>query len=230
MIARDAIVLAIDTATATAGIALYTEDRVLAEATWVTQGNHTAELMPTLAFAMERQRLTPRDVGGLVVSIGPGSFTGTRIGLAVAKGLALALNLPLVGVPTLDALAYAHAPLRLPTWAVVEAGRGRYCAALYGIQRGQWQRVSPYRIVKLDSLVPDGNHKTLYCGELDRDAREHLRQKFADLAILAPSAASLRRPAFLAELGWRRLIAGETDDIAALSPIYLQHPVSEREP
>ncbi len=230
MIARDAIVLAIDTATSTAGIALYTEDRVLAEATWVTQGNHTAELMPTLAFAMERQRLKVQDLGGLVVSIGPGSFTGTRIGLAVAKGLALAFNLPLVGVPTLDALAYAHAPLRLPTWAVVEAGRGRYCAALYGIHRGQWQKVSPYRIVKLDALAPDGNHKTLYCGELDRAAREQLRQKFADLAILAPSAASLRRPAFLAELGWRRLIAGETDDVAALSPIYLQHPVSEREP
>lgn len=230
MIARDAIVLAIDTATSIAGIALYTEDRVLAEATWVTQGNHTAELMPTLAFAMERQRLKPQDLGGLVVSIGPGSFTGTRIGLAVAKGLALALHLPLVGVPTLDALAYAHAPLRLPTWAVVEAGRGRYCAALYGIQRGQWQKVSPYRIVKLDALAPDGNHKTLYCGELGRAARDELRAKFADLAILAPSAASLRRPAFLAELGWRRLLADEADEVAALSPIYLQHPTSEREP
>ena len=230
MISRDAVILAIDTATSIAGLALYSEDRVLSEETWITRGNHTVELMPALGSMMERQKMRPEDLGGLVVSTGPGSFTGVRIGLAAAKGLALALNLPLVGVPALDAAAYAHAPLRLPTWAVVEAGRGRYCAALYGIHRGEWQKTTPYQIVKLESLVPDGNRKTLYCGELDRAAREKLRALFADLAILPPSGATLRRPAFLAELGWKRLIAGERDDTAALSPIYVQHPVSEKEP
>jgi tRNA threonylcarbamoyladenosine biosynthesis protein TsaB len=230
VISRDAIVLAIDTATSIAGLALYSEDRVLSEETWITRGNHTVELMPALALMMERQRMKAEDLGGLVVSLGPGSFTGVRIGLAVAKGMAMALNLPLVGVPALDGAAYAHAALRLPTWAVVEAGRGRYCAALYGMHRGEWQKSTPYRIVKLESLAPDGNRKTLYCGELTREARERLRELFADLAILPPSAATLRRAAFLAELGWKRLAAGERDDTAALSPIYVQHPVSEKEP
>jgi tRNA threonylcarbamoyladenosine biosynthesis protein TsaB len=230
VISRDAVVLAIDTATSIAGLALYSEDRVLSEETWITRGNHTVELVPALARMMERQRMSPQDLGGLVVSVGPGSFTGVRIGLAAAKGLALALNLPLVGVPALDAAAYAHASLRLPTWAMVEAGRGRYCAALYAVHRGEWQKTTPYQIVKLDALAPDGSRKTLYCGELTRAARERLRELFADLAILPPSGASLRRPAFLAELGWKRLAAGERDDTAALAPIYVQHPVSEKEP
>jgi len=220
--ARDAVILAIDTATAIAGLALYSERRVLAEECWHTRGNHTVELMPALGRMMERQNMKPADLGGLVVSVGPGSFTGMRIGLAVAKGLAISLNIPLVGIPTLDALAYAHAPLRLPTWAVVEAGRGRYCAAMYGIQRGEWQRGTPYKIAVLEDLAPDGHRKTLYCGELDAAAMEKLRESFADLAVLPSPASTLRRPAFLAELGWKRLVAGEQDDIAALSPIYLQ--------
>ena len=222
MFARDAVILAIDTATAIAGLALYSERRVLAEETWHTRGNHTVELMPALIRMMERQNMKPGDLGGLAVSIGPGSFTGMRIGLAVAKGLAMSLNIPLVGIPTLDAVAYAHASLRLPAWIVVEAGRGRYCAAMYGIQRGEWQRLTPYKIATLGDLAPDGHRKTLYCGELDSAAMEKLRETFADLAILPTQAAILRRPAFLAELGWKRLVAGEQDDIAALSPIYLQ--------
>ncbi len=228
MIARDAIVLAVDTASRIAGLALYSQDVVLAEETWHTRGNHTVELMPALARMMARQRVKPQDLGGLVVSTGPGSFTGLRIGLGVAKGLAMALNIPLVGVPTLDAVAYAHAPLRLAVWAVVKAGRGRYAAAVYRTQRGKWKRVTPYQIAYLEALEPYEQRKTLYCGELGGAAVEKLRASFSDLVVLPTSAAMLRRPAFLAELGWRRLVAGEQDDVATLAPIYLQQPASEK--
>ncbi len=228
MIARDAIVLAVDTATRIAGLALYSQGGVLAEETWHTRGNHTVEFMPAVARMTARQKVRPQDLGGLVVSTGPGSFTGLRIGLAVAKGMALALNIPLVGVATLDSVAYAHAPLRLPAWAVVTAGRGRYAAAMYRTQRGELKRVTPYQIAHLEALEPHEHRKTLYCGELSGAAVEKLRASFSDLAVLPTSAALLRRPAFLAELGWQRLAAGEQDDVATLAPIYLQQPVSEK--
>lgn len=228
MIGRDAVVLAIDTATRIAGLALYSQDEVLAEETWHTRGNHTVELMPALTGMMTRQRIRPQDLGGLVVSNGPGSFTGLRIGMAIAKGLAMALNIPLVGVPTLDAVAYAHMPLRLPTWAVVAAGRGRYAAAMYRARRGELKQIGPYQIAYLEALEPYEHRKTLYCGELGGAAMEKLRGAFSDLAVFPASAAMLRRPAFLAELGWKRLAAGERDDVATLTPIYLQQTVSEK--
>jgi tRNA threonylcarbamoyladenosine biosynthesis protein TsaB len=226
-IAEDGIVLAVDTATRLAGLALYSESQVLAEETWRSFGNHTVELMPALARMLERARLQPEDLAGLVVSIGPGSYTGLRIGLAVVKGLALALKIPTVGVSALDAVAHAHAQRGLPAWAVVEAGRERYAAALYGVRKGQWQRLTPYQIAYLDALAPHDQRKTLYCGELDGAALKMLRESFTDLAILPTVAATLRRPAFLAELGWQRLAAGEEDDVVSLSPIYLQYPVPE---
>lgn len=227
MIADNAVILAVDTATRIAGLSLYSKERVLAEEAWYSFGNHTVELLPALSRMLDREHLQPKDLGGLVVSLGPGSFTGLRIGLSVVKGLAMALDVPLIGVATLDAAAYAHAPLRLPTWAVVEAGRQRYAAALYGFHKGGWGRLNAYRIARLEMLAPHEQQKTLYCGEIDGKAQDTLRESFADLALFPTSAATLRRPAFLAELGWQRLAAGERDDVVSLSPIYLQHPVSE---
>src|SRR3990172_5808575 len=106
------MLLAIDTATQAASLALYDEDCVRAEVTWQSTGRHTSELMPRIVWMIEQASSAMSDLTGLAVSIGPGSFTGLRVGLAVAKGLALANDLPIVGVPTLDVIAQAHAAHR----------------------------------------------------------------------------------------------------------------------
>ncbi|MFC2038007.1 tRNA (adenosine(37)-N6)-threonylcarbamoyltransferase complex dimerization subunit type 1 TsaB, partial [Chloroflexota bacterium] len=101
------MLLAIDTATRMAGLALYDQvaGRILGEETWYSVNNHTVELMPRLVRLLDQQGVTPDGLTGLAVSLGPGSFTGLRIGLGVVKGLALAGRLPLVGVPSLDVVA-----------------------------------------------------------------------------------------------------------------------------
>lgn len=119
------MILAIDTATRYAGIALYDGQSVLFEESWRSNQSHTRELAPAIAHALGQQGIRPDDLDGLVVSLGPGSFTGLRIGLSVAKGMAFVTGKPLLGIPTLDSVGYACACRDVRMVAVVEAGRRR---------------------------------------------------------------------------------------------------------
>lgn len=220
------MLLAIDTATRLAGLALYdhTTGRVLGEEAWYSVNAHTVELMPRLARLMDQQNVTPADLTGLSVSLGPGSFTGLRIGLGLAKGLALAQNLPLVGVPTLDVVARPHKAQRLPIWAIIQAGRGRICAARYARRRGRWRRQGDYLLTTLEALCEEETEPVLLCGEIEAADAQLLRQRLGLAVTIATPAFSLRRASHLAELGWERLVRGDSDDRACLSPIYLQSP------
>ena len=115
------LLLAIDTATRFAGLALYDGEMVRSEACWLSNRNHSAELTPTMVRMLDQQGVEAKDISAVAVATGPGSFTGLRIGLAVAKGLAEACNIPILGVPTLDILAFQHAEQRRPIWAVIQA-------------------------------------------------------------------------------------------------------------
>lgn len=216
------MLLAIDTATRFAGIALYGGDGLLVEQMWRTRDNHTVELMPYIVHACDQQQLVPGALQAIGVSLGPGSFTGVRVGLSVGKGLAVALNIPLLGVPTLDAAAYAHSRETLPVRSVLPAGRGRWCTALYQTIGGKWQRLSDYSLFDSDALAGSLTEPTLICGEVDTSLAEALRESNPDNAIVAGPALRARRPGFLAELAWQRFVSGERDDLTSLSPIYLQ--------
>ncbi|MBC7231741.1 MAG: tRNA (adenosine(37)-N6)-threonylcarbamoyltransferase complex dimerization subunit type 1 TsaB [Chloroflexi bacterium] len=217
------MLLAIDTATRIAGIALYDQDGLHAEYMWQTSDNHTVELMPYIVRACEQQTLAPSALTAVAVSLGPGSFTGLRVGMSVAKGLALALNIPLLGIPTLDATAYAHSHQPLPVCAVLPAGRGRWCTAFYQVVAGTWRRRSEYALATLDALSDLLKEPTLVCGEMDQRLIQALREAVPGHAIIASPAFAIRRAGYLAELAWQRFAAGERDNLSSLSPIYLQH-------
>ena len=114
------MILAIDTATQYASLALYNQDGLYAEETWYAGRNHTVELMPRIVRTLALANLKAANLTALAVSLGPGSFTGVRIGLAVAKGMALPHKLPVVGVPTLEATAYPLRMTGLPVWAIAQ--------------------------------------------------------------------------------------------------------------
>jgi tRNA threonylcarbamoyladenosine biosynthesis protein TsaB len=220
------MLLAIDTATRMAGLALYDPEvgRVLGEETWYSADSHTVELTPRVVRMLAQQGLAPGDLAGLVVSLGPGSYTGLRIGLSLAKGLALSLDLPLVGIPTLDVVAEPHKGQRLPICALLQAGRRRFCAGHYVRRRGRWRRQGPYQLATLDEICDQVAEPTLFCGEIEAAQADHIRQRLAlDVVVVTP-AASLRRAAHLAELGWQRLARGDAHDASQLSPIYLKQP------
>jgi tRNA threonylcarbamoyladenosine biosynthesis protein TsaB len=144
--------------------------------------------------------------------------------MAVAKGLALAHSLPVVGIPTLDVVAAAQGHDRRPLCAVLEAGRGRICVAIYRWQFGAWRVREEPRLTTWEQVADELAQPTLFCGEVNRSGAQVLAD-LGDQAILLPAANRMRRAGFLAELAWKRLRRGETDDPETLTPIYLQHPV-----
>ena len=218
------LLLAIDTATRMASLALDDGARVRVELSWESPDHHTVELTPRIAGMLAQLQVTVNDLAGIAVSLGPGSFTGLRVGLAAAKGLAISRGLALVGVPTLDIVAQAMRDSRLPVVAVLAAGRGRLCAARYRLSDGKFQPDGPAWLTTAQERGADWDEKTRVCGELGADERRQLQTRLGSRIELASSAASLRRAGYLAELGWARLRAGKTDDPATLAPIYLQTP------
>jgi tRNA threonylcarbamoyladenosine biosynthesis protein TsaB len=152
--------------------------------------------------------------------------------MSVAKGLAFARQIPLLAIPTLDAIAHAHAHQALPIWAILTAGRGRYSSAQYAAKRGAIKRVSDYALVDATGLIAlvtratDGEAKSaraFFCGDLDAALARALTEHCGARALIASPAANARRAAFLAELAWARFQRDEADDPRTLAPMYLPH-------
>ena len=137
------MLLAIDTATKALGIALYSGTEVIAESLWRSHGRHTIELAPEVALALRRANVGNDSLTGVAVALGPGSYTGLRIGLALAKGLALVHKLELIGIPTLDILAQAQPARDEPMLCVIQAGRSRLAALWY-----KWDRKAGWKARK----------------------------------------------------------------------------------
>jgi tRNA threonylcarbamoyladenosine biosynthesis protein TsaB len=215
------MLLAIDTATHYAGLALYGEGQVWAEENWRSAMTHSVELMPRIRRMLGTQRVTVESLAGIAVSLGPGSFTGLRIGLAAAKGLALPHRLPLVGVPALDAAAYPYQTAGRKVWAVLEAGRGRIGVACYDRVEGEWTQIVPPTLTTWQGLRELATEPAIFAGEIDDPAR------LGEMATVPTPALRLRRAACLAELAALRLARNDVDDIATLAPLYLQHPAVE---
>ena len=215
------MLLAIDTATQRASLALHDGGCVRAEMTWEMASHHTVELMPRILWMLDQLGAKARDLTALAVAIGPGSFTGLRIGLAIAKGLALANSIPVVGIPTLDAVAVAQPVRKEPLVAVLHAGRGKLAAMCYRRARGEWRAQGDVAVTTTGRIGEDWDRPALLCGELDAAERASIVARLGDRVILADPAHSLRRAGFLAELGWRRVQSGAIDDLDALKPIYL---------
>ena len=228
------MLLSLDTATRHSGIALYDGRQIVAELNWHSVDAQTTELLPRLEQVMAWSGVQPAGLAALAVSIGPGSVTGLRVALSLAKGMALAHGLPLIGVPTLDATAYPHLG-ELPVCAVVQAGRGRVLWSIYepgtpaasdsAVTLGGWRgRRAAIALTDHAGLAAAIDRPMRVVGELTPDLRSALAGQAGRLAVLAGPAAAMRRAGCLAELAWLRWQAGQTGDPAALSPIYLHEP------
>ncbi len=215
------MLLAIDTSTSWISLALYDGTYVWYEETWQSQHHHTVELAPAIDQIFKRTGTASQDLTGVAVATGPGSFTSLRIGLAAAKGFALALKIPVMGVPSLDVIARAQPQeADIPLLAVLQAGRTRLAYAIYQAQDGAWVRESDPEIITPQDLVKTITDPTLISGELSEEARAVIGRRWKNARIASP-ARCLRRAGFLAEMGWERLMRDQTDDPVTLTPIYL---------
>lgn len=222
------MLLAIDTATKLMGLALFDGHTLLAEQNWWTGRRQNELLAPTLQPMLTACHTPLAAITHLAVAKGPGSYTGLRIGVAFAKGLAAAHNLPLIGVPTLDILA-AGQPFtsgRQRLLAVIEAGRGRIIAGEYRLKKGRWEADGEPQITDWDEVLPTLTEPYLLCGEIDAKGREAIetQRRTRDIPLwIAPVAQRGRRAGLLAVEAWRLFEEGDPDAFAPqhLLPIYL---------
>jgi tRNA threonylcarbamoyladenosine biosynthesis protein TsaB len=218
------MLLAIDTATRWAGIALHDGSHVVAERGWQCLNSQTIELTPAIDEMLKLARVTPVDLQGVAVAIGPGSYTGLRVGLAMAKGLALANGIPLVGVPTLDIVSASFGPRPEQLLVAVAAGRDRVAAAGYQWRGGEWLAEKGPVTDTWESLLSRmSGEATIFAGEITPAAGKLIRSANKAYRLASP-ASSVRRAGYLAELGWRRLRKGLADDSRDLAPIYMRDP------
>jgi len=218
------MLLAIDTSTRWASVALYGQHELIGEQTWRADNSHSVQVLTHIGAMMAAAQLTPDQLTGVVVALGPGAFSGLRVGLATAKALAVTLGIPIVGIPTLEALAYQHGSLTMPVRPLLDAGRGQFATCLYAIVRNRWVQMEDPRLASVEDLCLGTQRRTLFCGEIPPDAAAEIRQRLDGMVIIAPPAAAVRRAGYLAELGWHRLRTGQTDDPATLQAIYLHRP------
>ena len=202
--------LAIDTSTDWAGIAL-TDGRDWAELNWSSGRRQTTQLLPEIDRLLGRMDMTVQEVGAIAVAIGPGSFSGLRVGLSLAKGFALAADLPIIGVSTLEATMVGWLDGERPLVGVVRAGRKRFVWAEHGL-------IDDVRSGETSLLVASVPEGARVVGELDDEVAVELAAKGC---IVQDEPLRRRRASAVAVIGWRRWRTGDVDDSAALEPVYI---------
>ncbi len=220
--------ITIDTSTGWGGTALSQDGNLLAELTWKPGQNHTSELFPNIERLLQTAKSDIKSLSAVFVATGPGSFNGLRAGISAAKGLAFSLNIPLVGISTLEAEALPFAFTELPVCPIHDAGRGEIAVALYR-QADSWQRLREEYLTTLESLCAEVTEKTIFCGEIPPAAIGLILASLGEKAVIPGWEQRLRRPGYISYLGWQRLQSGLEDNLATLQPIYLrQPPITQR--
>ena len=222
------LLLALDTTTAACSVALARPGQLIAEVTTIIPRTHSQRLLPLIHGMLSE---TPHAIGqveGIAVSRGPGSFTGLRIGLATAKGLALALNVPVAGVSSLEVLAHGAGVSGLVCPAL-NARREQVYTGLFRAGGQQPQAVLEPQALGLDRLLEQlARHKEpiWFCGDAGEMAWQHARAHLAD-ARLVPEHFRWNRAAALAQLGLLRWQQGEMVKEQHLTPLYLRESQAE---
>ncbi|MCL2140200.1 MAG: tRNA (adenosine(37)-N6)-threonylcarbamoyltransferase complex dimerization subunit type 1 TsaB [Dehalococcoidia bacterium] len=213
--------LAIDTSSETAGLALFHNQKVIAENSWRCNRNHSVELLPHIDALLKQTLITINDIEGIIVARGPGSFNGIRVGIGSAKGLSFSLNVPIVGISTLEAAAYQHSDSTLPICVIMPAGHQEIASAIYQKQN-EWTCLEKECITTLDTLFSRITQPTIFGGEINSEMVSAIQQKLLPFAQFDNTSCS--RITALVNLGEQRILNSMIDDVSLIQPLYLRKP------
>lgn len=227
------MMLAIDTSTNYACLALSEGGALLAEHNWRVGSRHGSETLERAQWLLRQADADLSRVDGIAVATGPGSFNGLRVALATAKSLAFALAVPLYGIPTLDVIAWSARHSTHPIWALIDAGRGEVYAACYSgdTTDGAWTPVTQaansqperYIITTPIDLATRTSGPLVIVGEWRDTMQVALAEALGQRARFV-SPLEVRRGAALATLAGMRAARDDADDPQTLEPQYLRRP------
>lgn len=241
------LLLALDTSTRQASVALCSEERLYGEHTWQAGNNHSVEMLEHVQRLLAEGGIALSALEGLAVAIGPGSFNGVRVAVATAKTLAFALGKPLVGISTLEISAAQHQLWPGPVCSLLEAGRAELYAGCYLFERlpnAEFVTYSPRLLASYQVLPPQDLARYLqteiapllesagvaaaapylFCGEISEASRLELAARLPGQALFVSAMSAARRASTLASLARQRLEEQRLDDPLALEPLYLRRP------
>ncbi len=215
-------ILAIDTSTSLNSVSILSEERVLVEHSTSRIGSHNRYLLKNIDLCLNILETSSKDLDGIAVSLGPGSFTGLRIGLSTAKTLAWTLDVPLVGIPTLDALALNVTFTSHLVCPLIDARKSEVYCALYVAEGQVPERITDFMVVHPLDLANQINRTTIFVGNGWNLYGSVLRDTLGDKALSPVCSAHLPRAGNVGTLAIERIRSNRLDDPFLLKPIYVR--------
>ena len=213
--------LAIDTATRQMGVAVIDGDQITASFELLADNPHTVELPGAVRRALQSARVTMGQLEGFIIDVGPGSFTGLRIGMAFVKALAYVTKKPVVAVSSLDVLAAGFSFTPIPVCSLMDARQKNVYAALYDAKTAIAQRKSDFFLGPIAEWLPRITEPTLFVGDGCPVYREPIIAQLGSRAQFAPADAAWPKVGVLARLGMEKFRRNQIEDTATLVPLYL---------
>ena len=221
------MLLAIDTSTKNAGVALINgKGDILQLTQWTSRQNHSVELLPSIKKILDSEHIHINQLSGIAIATGPGRFSALRVGISTVKGLAIASNLSIVAVDTLECEAYPFRTSLIPIAALIDAGRGEFTWALFERSPEGLKRISPNKISPTEQFVSELPPSVLICGEGLQDNMlkiKELTDQIPGIQLAIPYVPGIRISS-LSHIGYKRLISKKIEDIASLQPTYIRRP------
>ena len=221
-------VLGIDTSTSSGSVGLIEDKEVISEYLLNIPVTHSERLLGAIEFVLREARCPIEQIEGWAIALGPGSFTGLRIGVSTVKGLAFATGKPVAGISTLDALASQIAPTPYLICPILDARKKEIYMAFYRYEEGgSLRRQSEYQAISPDDLVRKIKEQTIFIGDGVRTYGDFLLNCLGSFAILSSSHFHVPHGSMVAKLGMELLRKGEHLNLSAFSPLYVRPSEAE---
>ena len=225
-------ILGIETSGSAASCAILNDEKLEGEIYLNHKLQHSVILFPMIQKLLDEVEICMDDIGAVAVSGGPGSFTGLRIGVAAAKGIAQGGNKKFCAISSLDAMAFQAAQFSGIICPIVDALREDVYTAFYTWQEGELLKTKDYDVLNIDELLQtlyEKKENIIFCGDAVQKYKNKIEEKLENKAHFLPLSYSLPKASSLAELAKIRIEKGMEDDIYTYSPIYIRKSQAERE-
>lgn len=225
-------ILGIETSGSAASCAILNDEKLEGEIYLNHKLQHSVILFPMIQKLLDEVEICMDDVDAVAVSGGPGSFTGLRIGVAAAKGIAQGGNKKFCAISSLDAMAFQAAQFNGIICPIVDALREDVYTAFYTWQEGELFKTKDYDVLNIDELLQILYEKTeniIFCGDAVQKYKNKIEKKLENRVCFQPLSYSLPKASSLAELAKIKIEKGMDDDIYTYSPIYIRKSQAERE-
>lgn len=216
------ILLGLDSSGISCAAGVSTDSKLQGEISINNKNIHSEKLAIFIDFILDNLKISLEYLSGMIISAGPGSFTGLRIGYSLAKGIAHQLNIPLIEVPTLDVWAYQSGEQNQPIMPVIDAYRGEIFYSIYKWEKGQFSQINDYSITTIESLKQIINQNTLITGLFSEKLKSEISETLSPFAVFSSKINSSPSIRALLDLGYQKFVRQEFSDLNSCEPFYMR--------